>query len=138
MTEPIKSQSVLDLLSFRWMITPTFIQIIFWIGVIVVVIYGISTIVEGINGGPAGRAMAQMQSQLGQLGGGGEAMRSHADGGEIFSGFLMLILGPIAWRIYCELLIVIFKIHSELTGIRSDMRSAAPAAGGFPVTGTPR
>ncbi|HUT94006.1 MAG TPA: hypothetical protein VMY37_31370 [Thermoguttaceae bacterium] len=35
-----------------------------------------------------------------------------------FVGLLMLILGPILVWVYCELLIVIFKIHDCLEGIR--------------------
>jgi hypothetical protein len=31
-----------------------------------------------------------------------------------------LILGPLFWRIYCELLIVIFRINETLTEIRGD------------------
>ncbi len=31
-----------------------------------------------------------------------------------FQGLIMMIIGPIAVRIYCELLIVIFKIHEGI------------------------
>lgn len=30
----------------------------------------------------------------------------------------ILIFGPLIWRIYCELMIVIFKIHESLERIR--------------------
>lgn len=41
------------------------------------------------------------------------------DGGaSIFAGLLLLIFGPLIARVYCELLIVIFKIHESLEEIR--------------------
>lgn len=36
----------------------------------------------------------------------------------VFGGLLIWILGPLFARIYCELLIVIFRIHENLTEIR--------------------
>lgn len=33
---------------------------------------------------------------------------------EFFQGLIMAIIGPIGVRIYCELLIVIFKIHEGI------------------------
>jgi hypothetical protein len=65
------------------MITPMFIQIIFWIAVGVSVIAG----------------LYQMTNRM------------------FLPGLFMLILGPIAARIYCEILIVIFKIHENVEEI---------------------
>lgn len=73
-----------EFLSFKKMITPIIIQVLFWLGVLVAVI----------------AALATMFTQ------------------SFFAGLLMLILGPILVRVYCELLIVIFKIHDCLEGIR--------------------
>jgi hypothetical protein len=39
-----------DYLAFRKMITPTFIQILFWIAVLVIVIGGIAAIADGRSG----------------------------------------------------------------------------------------
>ena len=36
----------------------------------------------------------------------------------LFSGLLVAVLGPIIIRIYCELLIVMFKIYETLVEIR--------------------
>ncbi len=41
-----------------------------------------------------------------------------------FTGLAILVFGPIAWRIYCELLIVIFRIHDNLAAIRSQKTGA--------------
>lgn len=93
-----------DFFSFRKMITPIIIQILFWLGVIVSVIAGIIMIVESGN------------SYYG------------SDGTMVLGGLLMIFLGPLAVRIYCELLIVIFRINETLTDIRNVYyRPAQPA-----------
>lgn len=81
-----------EFLSFRKFITPVFIQVIFWIGVAVSVLAGLGMMIGGAN-------MA--------YGGGGTAL----------GGLLTLIIGPLMVRIYCELLIVLFRILDRLTEI---------------------
>ena len=83
-----------DLLTFKKMITPTIIQIIFWIGIVVCVIGGIVGIVVG-------------------------AVRNTATG--VLYGLVALIVGPLAVRIYCELLILVFRINDTLTEISNKM-----------------
>lgn len=39
-------------------------------------------------------------------------------GWAVLLGLIWLVLGPILVRVYCELLIVIFKIHESLVAIR--------------------
>jgi len=51
----------------------------------------------------------------------------------VLEGLMMLIVGPLVVRIYCELLIVIFRIHDELVMIRTGGTGEAP---GFPVVPT--
>ena len=72
-----------EFLTFKKMITPVIIQILFWIGVVGAVIGGIA--------------------QMGQ---------------SFIMGLLMVIIGPIAVRIYCELIIVIFSINDNLREIK--------------------
>lgn len=72
-----------DFLTFRKMITPIIIQIIFWLGVVGVVITGLVMLFNGAVG----------------------------------NGLLMILLGPIAVRLYCELLIVFFRINDNLREI---------------------
>ena len=55
--------------------------------------------------------------------------------GMFFIGLVYLVLGPLLVRIYCELLILFFKIHEEVTAIRAHLTGSAP--GGFPVTPMP-
>ncbi|MEQ9663429.1 MAG: DUF4282 domain-containing protein [Parasphingopyxis sp.] len=38
--------------------------------------------------------------------------------GAALPGLLMLIIGPLVWRMYTELMLVIFKINDNLSAIR--------------------
>jgi len=80
-----------DFWSFRKMVTPVIIEILFWVGVIVCIIAGLILVVAGIK-------TSQPQSVL--------------------SGVLLIIFGPLAVRVYCEILIVFFRINETLTEIR--------------------
>lgn len=84
-----------EFLTFNKMITPVFIQIIFWIGVAVCVIGGFIGIISG-----AGM----------QYGGGGAVLRS----------LILMILGPLGVRIYCEILIVLFRMNDSLIEIKKN------------------
>ncbi|MBD3182062.1 DUF4282 domain-containing protein [Candidatus Poribacteria bacterium] len=83
-----------DFLSFRKMLTPIIIQIIFWVGVIFCVIGGVISIVMG--------AVAN------------EAIN-------VLYGIVLFIIGPLAVRIYCEILIVVFRINDTLTEIENKL-----------------
>ncbi len=80
-----------DFWSFRKMITPVIIEILFWVGVIVCIIAGLILIGTGIKTNEAQT---------------------------VLSGVLLLILGPLGVRIYCEILIVFFRINETLTEIK--------------------
>ena len=69
--------------NFKLMLTPIFIKIIFWVGVVLVGIFGLFTMVT-LN---------------------------------FFFGFIILLVGPIPWRIYCELMILLFNIHESIEKI---------------------
>jgi hypothetical protein len=77
-----------DFLTFRRMMTPVIIQVIFWIGVIACVLSGIGAILS------AGNSSIKLSY-----------------------GIATLILGPIAVRIFCELLILFFRMNETLTDI---------------------
>lgn len=90
-----------DFFAFRTMITPVIIQIIFWVGVAFCIIFGLGAIFIGSRYGSGGT----------------------------FYGILLLFLGPVAVRIYCEILIVFFRINETLTEIKhslEDRRSTPP------------
>jgi hypothetical protein len=91
---------VSDFLAFRTMITPVIIQIIFWVGVVLCILFGLGAIFVG--------------SQYGERG--------------VVWGILVIIFGPVLVRIYCEILIIFFRINETLTEIKHTLeeRRAAP------------
>ena len=78
-----------DFIKFKKMITPVIIQILFWIGIVGSVIFGIITY----------------------------------GGGMVFMGILIILLGPLVVRIYCELLIVVFSINDTLTDVKNILKN---------------
>jgi hypothetical protein len=79
-----------DFLSFRKMITPVIIQIIFWIGVAAAIIGGIVVLVAADEAGT--RVL----------------------------GLLYMILGPLYWRVFCEVVILFFRMNETLTDIKNN------------------
>jgi hypothetical protein len=96
-----------DFFAFRTMISGFVVQVVFVLGLIVIVIGGIG-------------AIANDQAVL---------------------GLLLLALGGLYWRIVCEVLIVIFRMHSSLNAIRTNTAGLAvalpPAAGTAPPASSP-
>lgn len=86
-----------DFLKFRKMITPVIIQILFWIGVAGSVLGGLIVIATSFGRYGSGAA--------GFLG-----------------GLLMLVLGPVFVRVYCEILILLFKINESLVDIKENLQ----------------
>ncbi len=86
-------------LKFERMITPIFIQIVFWIGFIAIIIAGFATAIMGIF------------SDTGKI-----VM--------ILSGIATVFIGPIILRVYCEILIVIFKMQGSLIDIREALNNS--------------
>jgi hypothetical protein len=88
------SNPIGDFLTFRLMVTPVVIQIVFWLGVLACVGVGIRTIVASFDaGGPARKELSVMM---------------------LAGGVMLTFGGPLLVRIYCELLMIFFKIHDEL------------------------
>jgi hypothetical protein len=88
-----------DFLAFRKMITPVLIQIVFWLGSIACVIAGIILLAGGGGYGYYG---------------GGELIRP--------MGILLIIFGPLVVRIYCEIMILFFRMNASLTDIRAELK----------------
>jgi hypothetical protein len=96
-----KENQVNDFLSFRTMITPVIIQILFWVGVALCFIFGLGALFIGSR---------------------------YGNGGPVW-GILIIIFGPVLVRIYCEILIVFFRINETLTEIKHNLeerRATAP------------
>src|SRR5215211_4750089 len=83
-----------DFFSFRRMITPIIIKIIFWCGVVISVAVGLGFIADGNVG----------------------------------LGLAFVVLGPLSVRIYCELLILFFRMNETLTDIRNSLAGNALGA----------
>jgi len=84
-----------SVLGFEKLITPVIIKIVYYIGIVAVVLFGLFTIIQGIR--------FNMASSM-------------------FGGLFIIVLGPILVRFYCELLIVIFNIHDYLRDMRDQGR----------------
>jgi len=84
------------ILNFDVMVAPLVIKILFWIGAAFCIIMGLLSIVQG----------------FGAYIGGGEL---------ILSGLLLIVLGPVAIRVYCELLIIMFKMFDTMKSIQRSL-----------------
>jgi hypothetical protein len=78
-----------EFLTFRKYVTPMAIQILFWVGVAVTTIYGITL-----------------------------AASSHGVAYLIVRGLMWLFIGPIVVRVLCELVTVQFKLLERLEELR--------------------
>ena len=85
-----------DFLSFRKMITPIIIQVLFWVGASGMVIASLVTMVSSLS-------------------------RYGSGIGGFFGGLLMLVIGPVMVRVYCELLILLFRMNETLTEIKNSL-----------------
>lgn len=92
-----------DFWAFRTMVTPVIIQIIFWVGALLCLFIGAAMIIMGVS--------------------------THAQGlgHYIWKGALLFILGPLGVRVYCEILIVFFRINETLTEIKHDLERRSQA-----------
>lgn len=94
-----------DFLAFRKMITPAVIQLFFWLGVIVCVVAGLGILASG------------------------ETLAAASPVPPTLTAVLVLVVGPLIVRIYCELLMVLFRIYESLRAIeRSRVRDVVPPA----------
>lgn len=95
-----------DFLSFKTMITLKVIQILYVVVAIIITLSGLGMMFAG------GRS-----SGFGGYGG----YSSFMPGG-FMSGFVMIIFGNLVWRIWCELIIVFFRMNKSLDNIDAKNR----------------
>ncbi|MBX3356792.1 MAG: DUF4282 domain-containing protein [Phycisphaeraceae bacterium] len=89
--------------SFSHFITPTLIRLLFIIGLLVIAVVGLVTIKQGVSASYGGGVM-------------------------VLTGLFLLVLGPVAWRVVCELLILLFRMYDTLVEIEQRSRSGGGAA----------
>jgi len=76
-----------EIFFFDSMLTPKIITIVYWLLLLSILISGLGAMFGGYGG---------------------------AGGGGILTGLGIIILGAVSARIWCELLIVLFKIHGNI------------------------
>jgi hypothetical protein len=81
-----------DILFFDKMVTPKIITFVYWVLLLVVVVSGLETMFGGLGG---------------------------FTGGKFFIGLFYIVGGAVAARIWCELLIVLFKMNEALQELRN-------------------
>ena len=81
-----------DFLTFRRMITPVIIEVLFIAGAFLAFVLGIGLIALGLDGNKSG---------------------------EVVLGGAVAVLGPLGIRLYAEVLIVVFRINETLTDIHA-------------------
>ena len=86
-----------DFLTFRKFMTPVFIQVIFWIGVAGIIILGFVSLIAGLS------------SSGGAVSG-------------VLGFFLGIPIGLVLWRVYCEILMVFFRMLERLESIDNKSR----------------
>jgi hypothetical protein len=94
-----------DFWAFRKMITPVIIQAIFWIGSLISIILGIIMI--------ANAHTASVYNIYGST-------SSSWNMARVWYGIFLIILGPFFIRIWCEMLILFFRINETLTEIKNN------------------
>jgi hypothetical protein len=85
-----------DFWAFRSMLTPIVMQVLFWIGVLLCVVYGGMLIAAAGSGYGGSTGLAVL-------------------------GTATILIGPLLVRIYCECIIVLFRINSTLTEIKDNL-----------------
>jgi hypothetical protein len=86
-----KEDGMKDLLYFDQMVTPKIITVVYWLLLVLLVISGLTTMFSGYGG---------------------------ATFGKFLTGLVVIIAGAIGIRIWCELTIVLFKIHENISNFR--------------------
>ena len=87
---------VKEFLNFDKMITPSIIKFVFWIGAGLTILCGLILMVIGVAS-------------------------SYGGGFQVLLGLLTILFGPIVVRIYCELLILFFKVHETLQDLKGKL-----------------
>ena len=87
-----------DFWAFRTMLTPVLVQVIFWVGVLGCIGYGIFQILPPQRGAVTPGPM------------------------EIIRGIAWIVFGPLAVRLVCEVAILFFRMNETLTEIRNKLK----------------
>jgi hypothetical protein len=81
-----------NFLSFRYMITPPLVQVIYVLVAVIIVLVGLVT------------------------------MGSNMPGGGVLPGLAIILFGNLIWRVYMELVMLFFRINDGVQGIERNTR----------------
>ena len=109
-----------DYLTFRRMITPLIIQIVFWLGFAGCLVMGTILIVKNVPliDKQAKTAPADAGSSSGDGDGTLAKTRPPAPLSQVILGVFLILVGPVVVRIACEIIILIFRINETLTDLK--------------------
>jgi hypothetical protein len=110
--QPSSGFNLRDFLSFRTMITLQIIQIVYAVVAVLITLASLAAMFGG-----------RSHEGFGELGGGGFSPFSLLGGGGFFGGLVMLVVGNVAWRIWCELVIIFFRINKTLNNIEINTKA---------------
>lgn len=97
----MKQGLVRDFLAFRKMLTPIIVVGLFWLGAALCIIGGIVAVVMGL-------------------------VSDYGGGRTVLIGLAGILLGPILVRLWCEMMILFFRINETLTEIKGVLEKQEP------------
>jgi hypothetical protein len=107
-----------QMLNFDKMITPTIIKIIFWIGILQAFGLGLATIISGFGAAAAASSEhSPMGVLFGLLG--------------LIGGVIVFALSVLLTRVFCELMILSFRIYETLVQIRDRATAQGQSVAGY-------
>ena len=112
----------MDFITFRWMITPILIQVMFWIGLCACLFLGVRTMAASFDAPASSRSgwddrdsdrptfvFVNAKDSKSAI-----EPPTKFSALTFISGLAIIVFGPLFIRLYCEAVIILFKIHDEL------------------------
>jgi hypothetical protein len=106
-----------DLLTFRRMIAPVLIQLIFWAASGMFICSGVMTIAAGVATSGATTGASESADRPEKDRSAAPAASAFALAASVVLGLAQIFLGPLVARLWAELAIVVFRINETLTNI---------------------
>jgi uncharacterized membrane protein len=104
----------MDFLQFKRMITLQVIPIFYTIVAVIITIGALGMMFAG--------GSSRGYGGYGGYGGGGGGMFSLFSGGGFFAGLIFLIVGNVFWRMWCEFILVLFRINKNTAEMEKNTR----------------
>jgi hypothetical protein len=106
-----------DFFAFRRMLAPVLIHLIFWVGVLATLALGVIMILDKMD-----LVWDHMdKTQLTDLV--KNTWNALDKTSKLIVGLVVLIGGPLTFRLYCELLMLPFRINDTLTDMRNSLKA---------------